>query len=478
MLFDKENRRLVCFIVGLLLGFVLSSRAQTLSTQAATRTSTGTDTSTQAAREKAAGDAKAAAEAKAAKEKASADAKAAEEAKAKDVAKTDIPKEAESLKIDSVWSNAKKSDKPAKVRGSVTDASDPTISITLKVSGIAKLPKEGDYTAAKLIPYVNGAPLSDAHLDVDLANQELHFRFSITDKSLPQWLPLLGLTTKKVDFGLGWNATGPKVSAGDLFRIQAATWPRITVFSVCSLGLLLATIILGRRTSLLRDQSVGPDPASGQKPPSTPSDAPKFTYSLARTQMAWWLVISAVSFLFVWALLAKWSFNPKVLALLGISGATGLSSVLIDSNKQKAAATQLQQALTEKSVQLRDMAVADSELLRAGIDTETQKGLVVLAEQANRERIKLIDNKIEALKQQAAGPPIKSSGFFSDLLSDKDGISLHRYQLLVWTAILGTLFIYKVLTSLVMPNFDDTLLTLLGISGGLYVGFKWPEPPK
>ena len=37
------------------------------------------------------------------------------------------------------------------------------------------------------------------------------------------------------------------------------------------------------------------------------------------------------------------------------------------------------------------------------------------------------------------------------------------------------LFIYSVWTSLTMPQFSDTLLALMGISAGTYVGFKIPE---
>jgi hypothetical protein len=36
----------------------------------------------------------------------------------------------------------------------------------------------------------------------------------------------------------------------------------------------------------------------------------------------------------------------------------------------------------------------------------------------------------------------------------------------------------SVARDLVMPDFDTTLLGLMGISSGTYIGFKFPEKPK
>jgi hypothetical protein len=41
--------------------------------------------------------------------------------------------------------------------------------------------------------------------------------------------------------------------------------------------------------------------------------------------------------------------------------------------------------------------------------------------------------------------------------------------------VLGLVFIRSVLLQLVMPDFDTTLLGLMGISSGTYIGFKFPE---
>jgi len=68
-----------------------------------------------------------------------------------------------------------------------------------------------------------------------------------------------------------------------------------------------------------------------------------------------------------------------------------------------------------------------------------------------------------------------SQGFLTDVLSDREGISLHRFQMFVWTIVLGIIFCISVYRSLEMPEFSATLLGLMGISSGTYLGFKVPE---
>jgi len=68
-----------------------------------------------------------------------------------------------------------------------------------------------------------------------------------------------------------------------------------------------------------------------------------------------------------------------------------------------------------------------------------------------------------------------SEGFGRDLLTDAGGINFHRFQMVVWTIVLGFLFCVGVYMNLAMPQFSTTLLALMGISSGTYLGFKIPE---
>jgi len=77
--------------------------------------------------------------------------------------------------------------------------------------------------------------------------------------------------------------------------------------------------------------------------------------------------------------------------------------------------------------------------------------------------------------QQKLIEPSDSKWFLQDILSDADGISFHRLQIAVWTVVLGIIFWDLVIHILSMPNFSAELLALMGISGGTYIGFKFPE---
>lgn len=71
--------------------------------------------------------------------------------------------------------------------------------------------------------------------------------------------------------------------------------------------------------------------------------------------------------------------------------------------------------------------------------------------------------------------PHHSSGFFRDLLTDINGITIARFQMLVMTLTQGIFFLWYVYQHLSMPPLDDSALTLMGISTGGYLGFKIPE---
>jgi hypothetical protein len=68
-----------------------------------------------------------------------------------------------------------------------------------------------------------------------------------------------------------------------------------------------------------------------------------------------------------------------------------------------------------------------------------------------------------------------------DILSDKNGVSIHRLQNVLWTLIVGVIYIQFVATQSSLPDetvLTDNLLMLMGISTGAYVGLKTMENSK
>jgi hypothetical protein len=91
----------------------------------------------------------------------------------------------------------------------------------------------------------------------------------------------------------------------------------------------------------------------------------------------------------------------------------------------------------------------------------------------SRTRLGQIDQQLRALNAQQA--PLTSAGFLRDILSDGSGYSFHRFQIFAWTIVLGIIFMSSVYNNLTMPEFSSTLLGLMGLSAGTYIGFKFPE---
>jgi hypothetical protein len=76
---------------------------------------------------------------------------------------------------------------------------------------------------------------------------------------------------------------------------------------------------------------------------------------------------------------------------------------------------------------------------------------------------------------KAQTTPAQSQGFFRDIVSDHSNVSLFRFQNFAWTVVLVVVFVRSVMMYMKMPEFDTTLLLLMGISSGTYIGAKVTE---
>ena len=71
-------------------------------------------------------------------------------------------------------------------------------------------------------------------------------------------------------------------------------------------------------------------------------------YSLGKSQMAFWGLLVVLTFAGVWVLADTMErIPPQVLILLGISGATGLSAVVIGENKKVGKQSEIHNAITK-----------------------------------------------------------------------------------------------------------------------------------
>ncbi|KMQ64782.1 hypothetical protein ACM46_11165 [Chryseobacterium angstadtii] len=191
-------------------------------------------------------------------------------------------------------------------------------------------------------------------------------------------------------------------------------------FWISFLLIWVAGIALVMKTALCRDLSYSPD-GSGLKP------IEERPYSFARMQVFWWTMIILSCYL---------SFYIYTGFLV---------------------------ALTPSAVIL----------LAGGL------GVSVLGDTMNKTQMKENTNPIRLRHQDIED----SKGWITDILSDDGGVSIHRFQCLVFNLIFGIAFVFvfrdNVLAK-VFPflEFETWQLTLLGVSAAGYLGFKLSENPK
>jgi hypothetical protein len=152
-------------------------------------------------------------------------------------------------------------------------------------------------------------------------------------------------------------------------------------------------------------------------------------YSFARVQLTWWTVIILSSFITILISYgAAPTFYESTLILLGISAATTTAARIIDRSDQPTI-----QSNPPKPIRIQDQS---------------------------------------------------SEGFLLDILSDGGGVSIHRFQTVIFNLAFGIWFICTVFyylknypgnINLIMPDITQNNLILLGISSATYAVLKTDE---
>jgi hypothetical protein len=178
-------------------------------------------------------------------------------------------------------------------------------------------------------------------------------------------------------------------------------------------------------------------------------------YSLGKSQMAFWGLVVVLTFSGVWIINGSMEeISNQMLILLGISGGTGLGAVIIGASKQS--------ILNQKVIDLEKL---EKELLIKHANNNATPEELSRLLQIPSERKTLLESS-----------PTESTGsFWRDICDDGNGLSFHRLQVVIWTLVLGTIFVVSVFHVMSMPEFPGSLLILMGISNGTYLGFKIPE---
>jgi hypothetical protein len=180
--------------------------------------------------------------------------------------------------------------------------------------------------------------------------------------------------------------------------------------------------------------------------------------------MAFWFLLICISYIVIWLITgALDTITSSLLVLMGISAGTALGEAMIDVDKVDSKADEIVTLTAQK--QAIDQGLSDLQSQPSAADPQR-------LEDARTRQFQIAQ---QLGKLTAAAAPARSRGFVRDILSGGGDYSLHRFQIAVWTIVLGIMFLSSVYNSLTMPDFSPTLLGLMGISSGTYIGFKFPE---
>ncbi len=230
---------------------------------------------------------------------------------------------------------------------------------------------------------------------------KLTYQLSKSEMASYFWRPFIRTKEVRVSVGNELGALLPQVNANA--RLQFFPEGSLIFIFVAISILLMTVIVLVRHTNIIRDMSKMSDTASK-------------SYSLSRSQLAFWTFIVLISAIFVFGTTRKLiEVTNTTLLLLGISAATTAAGRIIDQTD--------------------------------------------------------IDNPKVMERMQDH----QSRGFLMDILADKGGISIHRLQTLVFNVLVGLAYIYEVVLRLQLPEFDNGILFLLGLSSATYSGIKATE---
>lgn len=344
--------------------------------------------------------------------------------------------------------------------------------IAVKIANLEKLYD----TACKnksIVLFLNGFPIKSLtpYPPTDPKGDGLlKFVLSRTDESRKAWTTILGkpdFQPRNIEVSVGFEDQFPlKGTAGKLPLLKLDILPKRWSAIILTIIFCLMLYIFGRcvfSTNIIRDGNLGAVGAAGALG----------TYSLSKFQGALWFFIILAAYLIIGFVTGDFvdSINSTAVILLGIGAGTVLGSAVIDKSKST---PETEKAEHEKIIETKiKLDQLDAEL--AALDTQLDASspptnVVGLAQQ--RKDKGAAREELFGFYRKLTG---QSENFLKDILSDANGISFHRFQMAAWTLFLCVVFIKEVYYNLAMPTFDATLMGLLGLSAGTYLGLKIPE---
>jgi hypothetical protein len=393
--------------------------------------------------------------------------------------------------------------------------------IKVNVNGLSKaIKKDSQFDPNQLVLQLNGYTLKNIR-GTYLEPDQLIFELAHQEVSSNEWNAILGAVwnEKRTVLVTVGCPDGQRIQFKDPKDLRNSTltillWDSARRYIILiPIGLLLFVVF----TKEFRDALRGSGITSNR------------VFSLGRFQLAWWSYLILFSFLGLYAVTGSYQniITSQSMTLLGISTATTVGSSVIDSSgEDRQIDPDVENSLKDlddkfnswknfdgakriKKINVQIKSIKTQIKNLGGLMSQTQEGKVKpngsddsesqkRPDTDNLQKTKLLndedelskkrvilknmassrDRELRKLKAEMNGMEQQSENFFKDILTNPSGeINLHRYQIFIWTIVLGGIFIYQVLTSFKMPEFDANLLTLQGISSVTFLALKSQEKP-
>ncbi|HEV8581781.1 MAG TPA: hypothetical protein VGX68_22155 [Thermoanaerobaculia bacterium] len=325
-----------------------------------------------------------------------------------------------------------------------------------------------------LMLFIEGLDSGNQPTGIDLDSGILTFELDRTEENKGIWQPLLysplfdPTTTMRISAGVHGSRPLPRAEGANLtlvldkLYVDWATWLWLGLL----VAIVVALVLYGRTSDLLRN---GPSIGGVRQ-----------AFSLGRAQMAWWFFLILVGFMFIWLVTGdRDTIPPSLLGLMGISAATALAAVAISSRGGDRGARRklLEAEIAALDEAMQTVALDIDGAARRAADPTSGASSASLRSTLEKKRADLEAMRAKLVLERAGLTTVTpSAGFWNDLVTDDRGaVSLDRFQIVAWSLVLGGLFLYSVVWQLTMPEFNATLLTLMGLSSGTYLGFKLPS---
>ena len=295
---------------------------------------------------------------------------------------------------------------------------------------------------ADLLLFLDGKALPGTHPAVGLSQTDeddvtttlltYHISHDLnSDEARKNWKEVLAAAqNRQLTISTGLENGPAAQSRADPVQFTVVRTGRLLGWGMAAAVGLLVFYKIAVHTGALRDK----------EPAGTVVNKPtERAYSLSRVQMALWTMLTIYAYLFIWFLTGEYKATIPA-SVVGLMGITLTTFAAVDASKVRTNKERLQEVAQGLGAAPRDPALVE-------------------------EKAKLEQRTMVA----------RSEGFFRDITTSAEGASLHRLQFIVWTLALTVVFVITVWRTIAMPDFDATLLGLMGITSGAYVGLKVPE---